>query len=145
MTNIYRTDARGHVDLDTVAKVLHDLEHNGVTGGSFEPRADHDGNKTIARYVVAVQNIAVLDMSKVSTAKVRMELMVAVTGAWVSWHKGLPGSFAGFWVDNTDLYIDINQSFDSLDEAMSIARERGELAIYDTHAGREIRVDALVG
>lgn len=52
---------------------------------------------------------------------------------------GVFDHFAGYWVDNGLVHIDVNRSFDNLDEAMAVAMERGELAIFDTLEGEEIR------
>ena len=38
----------------------------------------------------------------------------------------------GTWLNDNKVYIDINQGFDKLEEAMSIARENNQLAIFDT-------------
>ena len=38
----------------------------------------------------------------------------------------------GTWLNNGRVYIDINQGFNDLEEAMQIARKNNQLAIYDT-------------
>lgn len=145
MTNIIQTRPNGTVFPGTLEKVSDQIVFEGVAGGSFAPRSDYGWNKEIARYVVAVENCAVINLDKATSGEVLPALRDAIMIARHEHLRENLGCFAGFWVDNTDLYIDVNQSFDSLGEAMSIARERGELAIYDTVEGREIRVEAMVG
>ena len=38
----------------------------------------------------------------------------------------------GTWLDDNKVYVDINQGFNDLEEALSIARKNNQLAIYDT-------------
>ena len=38
----------------------------------------------------------------------------------------------GTWLDDGKIYIDINQGFNDLEEALSIARKNNQLAIFDT-------------
>lgn len=44
----------------------------------------------------------------------------------------------GTWLNNNNIYIDINQGFNDLEEAMNIARKNNQLAIFDTLENKEI-------
>ena len=44
----------------------------------------------------------------------------------------------GTWLNDNKVYIDINQGFNDLDEALSIAIANNQLAIYDTLENKEI-------
>ena len=44
----------------------------------------------------------------------------------------------GTWINNEQVFVDINQGFNDLDEALSIAINNNQLAIYDTLDEREI-------
>lgn len=55
------------------------------------------------------------------------------------------GHYLGAWIDHeTDnVYLDVSQLEMSRDRAIWIARQRGELAIYDLAAGETIYVDDM--
>ena len=44
----------------------------------------------------------------------------------------------GTWLNDNKVYVDINQGFDNLEEAMQIAIANKQLAIYDTIASEAI-------
>lgn len=46
----------------------------------------------------------------------------------------------GSWLDGTTLHIDLGTTTDSRDTALFLARQRGEVAVYDTLKGESIQV-----
>ena len=52
------------------------------------------------------------------------------------------GAYFGIWVDaaTATMYLDVAERFHDRETALSAARQRGEIAIWDVVAGREIRV-----
>ena len=44
----------------------------------------------------------------------------------------------GTWLNNNKVYVDINQGFNNLEEALSIAIANNQLAIFDTLENKEI-------
>ena len=40
-------------------------------------------------------------------------------------------AYIGFWLDNNDLYVDLSINIDNLNEAIKIAQENKQLAIYN--------------
>lgn len=44
----------------------------------------------------------------------------------------------GFWINDNKLYIDINKIYDNLDEALKVAKNNKQLAIYDNKNNKEI-------
>ena len=140
MTNVYGTNADGRTSLDILLQATYDIQ-NGATGGSFTPRTDTGwDDKGFMRYIVSIENVAVIDLDSATNQELVIALFDAVTDARHDSRKA-PGTFAGYWVDSGKVYIDINRSFASREEAMAVAVERGELAIYDTLQGDEIRTE----
>lgn len=48
------------------------------------------------------------------------------------------GKFLGTWIDGDDLYIELSEYVPNKEIAMNLARERGELAIFDIANGESI-------
>lgn len=140
MTNVYMTAASGSASLDVLNQAAYDIQ-NGASGGSFTPRMDTGwGDKGFARYIVSVKNVTVIDLDSVSNKELVSALLDTLIGARHE-SRNTPGAFAGFWVDDRKVYMDVNRSFDSCEEAMTVAAKRGELAIYDTWEDVEIRTE----
>ena len=49
-------------------------------------------------------------------------------------------AYIGFWLDNNDLYVDVSINIDNLSEAIKIAQENKQLAIYNCRKGETIYV-----
>lgn len=49
-------------------------------------------------------------------------------------------AYIGFWLDNNDLYVDLSINIDDLNEAIKIAQENKQLAIYNCMKGESIYV-----
>ena len=49
-------------------------------------------------------------------------------------------AYIGFWLDNDDLYVDISINIDNLNDAIKIAQENKQLAIYNCEKGESIYV-----
>ena len=145
MANIITTRPNGLVDNTVLEDLATRILDGRETGGSFTPRSDYGWDKDIARYIVAVKNVVELDLETVTLSVVLGYLKIALMDARHEHRNGNTGCFAGYWVDNSCLYIDINQSFDNRGDAMSVAQARNELAIFDTLEEREVWVSALVG
>lgn len=133
MTNIHTTTETGRFYAPALIGIAGKIKDGALGGGSFTP-SKHDG---IQRYIVSVEAVAMLDKRAPGIAG---SLDRAVRGARLANElAGVYDHFAGYWVDNGQVHIDINRSFDTLGEAMAVAMERGELAIFDTLEGEEIR------
>lgn len=140
MTNTYMTTITGSASLNVLQQAAYDIL-NGATGGSFTPRMDTGwGDRGFARYIVSVESSSVIDLESTTNQALVNALFDAVTEARHDSRKA-PGTFAGFWVDGGKVYIDVNRSFALREDAMRVAVERGELAIYDTLADMEIRTE----
>ena len=50
------------------------------------------------------------------------------------------GRSFGTWVDGVNVYLDVVTFTDDEDEALRIARERGERAVYDSATGQSLAV-----
>ena len=48
--------------------------------------------------------------------------------------------FIGTWVEGHFIVFDVSARFDSLEEAMEVAKSKGERAIYDVAEGKEIKL-----
>ena len=55
--------------------------------------------------------------------------------------EGFMPETIGVWHDDGLAYIDLGDTYSSLDLALNIAQQRGELAIWDRETNSEIRVD----
>ncbi len=49
-------------------------------------------------------------------------------------------AYIGFWLDNNDLYVDLSINIDDINEAIKIAQENKQLAIYNCMKGESIYV-----
>lgn len=84
-------------------------------------------------YIVGIQNVATIEdhplyVDKLIEIRIRIRTIPA--------HK-----LFGVWTDSDGtVYIDYVEHVDTLSAALSKARERGELAIWDLRNEREIRV-----
>ena len=47
--------------------------------------------------------------------------------------------YQGGWQEGSNLVMDVSERYDSQDEALAVARRRGERAIYDLNSGTEIQ------
>lgn len=133
MTNIHTTTETGRFYAPALIGIAGKIKDGALGGGSFTP-SKYDG---IKRYIVSVQGMAMLDQADPGLAG-GLDRAVR-TARLANEQTGVFDHFAGYWVDNGLVHIDVNRSFDTLDEAMTVAMERGELAIFDTLEGEEIR------
>ena len=64
----------------------------------------------------------------------------ATAAAWVArtLTELAPGECLGSWLDDGLIYLDVSVNVDDLETAATLARETGELAIWDVTAGVEI-------
>lgn len=133
MTNIHKTDKTGRFSVPALVGIEGAIKDGRATGGSFTPTRDTG----IGRYIVSVEGVAVVGQADTGVAG---KLDRAIRGARLANEQaGVYDHFAGYWVDNGLVHVDINRSFATLDEAMTVAIERGELAIFDTLEGAEVR------
>jgi len=50
----------------------------------------------------------------------------------------LPGAYLGAWLDGSKVYLDISINVASLEDALNLARNNSQLAIYDISSGDSI-------
>jgi len=50
----------------------------------------------------------------------------------------LPGAYLGAWLDGWEVYLDISVNVDSLEDALDLAHNNSQLAIYDISSGESI-------
>lgn len=95
------------------------------------------------RYIVALgkPHTRIVHGTNASLIARALRELADTRAAWAGSHDNRA---LGTWLDTTDgrVYIDVVESIANRDKALQIAKERGELAIFDTVAGDEIRVDA---
>lgn len=53
----------------------------------------------------------------------------------------IPGSYLGGWVDGETVYLDVSINIDDLQDALALARDNDQLAIFDLQAGESIYLD----
>lgn len=58
--------------------------------------------------------------------------------AWNWIELDRPGRYLGTWIDDGNVYLDISQNYSSLQEALKIAGEKSQPAIWSVSSGREI-------
>ena len=54
----------------------------------------------------------------------------------------LPGSYLGGWIDGCKVYLDVSINLDNLQDALNLARENSQLAIFDLSRGESIYLAA---
>jgi hypothetical protein len=47
-------------------------------------------------------------------------------------------AFVGFWINGKKVYVDLSQSFETLEEALIVAKKRNQKAIYDAIKGESV-------
>ena len=50
----------------------------------------------------------------------------------------LPGAYFGAWLDGSKVYLDVSINVESLEDALNLARNNSQLAIYDLGSGESI-------
>lgn len=113
--------------MDTVRNKINKVIENN-TGHTFNPLP--------GRYIVSLPGEKVFDTAKdgaVERATVAVLEDMERTGENMS---------VGLWMDRGLLYVDVSESYDSLEDAMRVGRERDQLAIYDQVADKVIVVNA---
>lgn len=136
MSNYYTNDFAGITDA-TRAII------EGSEGGSIIP-----SGLTMGRYIVSVEAVNVLDRSMLAGLDEPLfirdderwlfnELVWAATKA----NAAGDGAFADYRMSSDNvLFIDVNRSFDDLDEALEVAYKTGQLAVFDTVTGEDIEI-----
>lgn len=86
---------------------------------------------TQKRYIVSVEleKEVIIDINNFNVKS----LLSAIKDFTLKVNQGV-----GTWLNNNKVYVDINQGFNNLDEALSIAIANNQLAIFDTLEEREI-------
>lgn len=136
MSNYYTNDFAG---ITGAARAIVD----GSEGGSIIPRS-----LIMGRYIVSVEAVNVVDQS--ALADINEPLFIRDDERWLFnelvWastkaHAAGDGAFASYWMSSDNvLFIDVNRSFDDLDEALEVAYKTGQLAVFDTVTGEDIEV-----
>lgn len=86
---------------------------------------------TQKRYIVSMEleKEVIIDVEKFNKKSLRN----AIKDFTLKINQGI-----GTWLDNNQVYIDINQGFNDLEDAMQIAIKNNQLAIYDTVENKAI-------
>ena len=108
------------------SKKLNKMVENTMKNGGYS-----DSILTKKRYIVSMELkkeviIGVKDFNKKSLKNAIKDFTLKVS-------QGV-----GTWLHNEQVFVDINQGFNDLDEALSIAISNNQLAIYDTVENKEI-------
>ena len=107
----------------------------GVIREVVETETGHTFNKLPGRYIVSLPGEKVFDTAidgAVDRATVAVMEDMKHTGENMS---------VGLWMDNGLLYVDVSESYDNLSQAMTVAKERDQLAIYDQLEDKVITVN----
>lgn len=83
------------------------------------------------RYIVSLPGEQVFTTDNLDKAESAVQKAMATTGENTS---------VGLWMDDGKLYVDVSESYDRLDVAMRVAKERDQLAIYDQMADKALTV-----
>lgn len=112
------------VNEDSLALIAAITTVDHPTGWTIARDADED----ISRYIVSVASLAQEPVDKpITVADWRI-----IVDRYLALAKELPALTLGYWLDNGIAYVDANLSYPSLQYAILVAAQRGEIAIYDT-------------
>lgn len=103
-------------------------------GGTFDRDAAR-AHKLPHRYVVAVGKPHALQVPEPSIKTLQRALQTLADDR-AAWPAGTDRAL-GTWIETNDdgvlvAYVDVSESYADQDEALAVARARGELAIWDT-------------
>ena len=113
--------------MDNVRNTISEVVKNG-TGHTFTPLP--------GRYIVSLPGEKVFDTTVVGAVD------RATVAVCEDMERTGDGTSVGLWMDRGLLYVDVSESYDSLEDAMRVGRERDQLAIYDQVADKVIVVNA---
>lgn len=118
-------------DIATVSRLA-----SRAVGGSGSGHTVYAPNVVRRRYVVGGYVPTLL--YPIGTAPAHMRVRI-----WDAVHADAAqgATTLGYWEDNGTVYVDLGDMYYSLDIALEVARERGELAIYDRETGGCIPVN----
>jgi hypothetical protein len=91
------------------------------------------------RYIVAYMGAIIPRFDELDTEVLDSELLVHLSQIFANGNF-LNGEGIGFWTFARNLFIDVIKTSDDLEEAMSLASENDEDAIYDSLEQKEIQV-----
>lgn len=114
------------ISKNDIRLLTNEATHNG---GYTIPLAD-----VLGRYVVGGL--------KTVTAKIGDALNQAESIAERLGESGAAQTL-GSWANNGTIYYDLGDTWNSMADAMRVAKERGELAIWDSWTNREVATDAM--
>lgn len=103
-------------------------------------KSGHTFGELPHRFVVAAENYRRYSATQEMVDIISLEVWRAIKMAGDK-SRGDEVLAAGVWCDKGVIYIDINESFESREDALEAARDRGELAIYDQVAGECLTVN----
>ena len=88
---------------------------------------NHNGELTILKtgYQLSVKNMGCVKVADFTDDMINNAIKSC----------GYRGKYAGFWIDNGSVYIDISERVASKKVAIEKGRELGELAVYDWKRG----------
>ena len=118
--------------LNRLATMAIDATESGHTEYSF------DDPTVAARYIVGGIATLVIPARLAYYEPARNRRVVT---EWL--HGNTHAETLGYWIDaeTGDIYLDAGDTYGYEGQALSVARQRGELAIWDRVENREIRVD----
>lgn len=113
--------------------LAHDLVNGEVAGFTV---GGHDQQVPTSGFAVGGDP----ECPEVRVAGVATASVDLVSGFLATYSIATGENWMGGWVHEGDLYLDAPTIMIELDDALELARERGELAIFDLENGREILV-----
>lgn len=124
--------------LDTLNRAhdtLTDAHRKGESGVTHYLHGEHTAARYIVGGLVPSRIIWANEMSEDMIARV----VLAIVGD-AMFHDEVMETL-GYWTDEGRVHFDAGDTWNNLGYALSEARDRGELAIWDRIEGKEIRVN----
>lgn len=109
---------------------VRDLKEMAVKNGGFSLSSNGDSPKS--GFMVSIRDILKmpldlwLELEEQTSIDDYSEIAENVNG------------YIGCWIDNGDVYIDISANIQDREQALKVARENGQLAIYDIEKNESI-------
>lgn len=117
-----------------ITKILQDTLANG--GGTYDPLTGESFSPGKGFFVGSTDKFPslVLDANDITSDTI-WDVQCFVNGMK---RAGLKNAYLGTWIDQEKIYVDASCLVLDKDEALSTAKDRGELAIWDNAAGESI-------
>ena len=131
---------------DTVARALFDDIQRGEWGGTYymDGRAVRQSDPSLYAVGGAYPTGITMELSEIDSYVDVLAAMELLREVVVELQSDSDEPIAiGFWIDSADdglCWFDVSNIVSGEEEALSLARKRGELAIYHFSSGDEVRV-----